>query len=109
MQNEDLILQAEDILYKWEFFYGQRAGRELWADKSKEVQDKDIEAFCRDLATVRSALASQKHAVWEDNIRCSHCGTFRIDNENNVIESHDERCPFCNAIMDNAVDAVENL
>lgn len=46
--------KIEDILNKWEFFYGQRAGRELWAEKPTEVQDKDIENFCRDLAMVRS-------------------------------------------------------
>lgn len=45
-----------DILNKWEFFYGQRAGRELWGDKSKEVQDKDISDFNRDLETVRCFL-----------------------------------------------------
>lgn len=28
-----LIDRAIEILDKWEFFYGQRAGRELWADK----------------------------------------------------------------------------
>ncbi len=50
------IERAIDILDKWEFFYGQRAGRELWADKPKEVQDKDIADFCRDLGIVREAL-----------------------------------------------------
>lgn len=50
------IDRAIDILDKWEFFYGQRAGRELWADKPKEVQDKDIANFCRDLGIVREAL-----------------------------------------------------
>lgn len=45
-----------DILNKWEFFYGQRAGRELWAEKPTEVQDEDISNFCRDLGLVREAL-----------------------------------------------------
>ena len=45
-----------DILNKWEFFYGQRAGRELWADKPKEVQDKDIADFNRDIKIVRAAI-----------------------------------------------------
>lgn len=45
-----------EILNKWEFFYGQRAGRELWADKATEVQDEDIANFCRDLGLVREAL-----------------------------------------------------
>lgn len=51
-----LIDQVIEILDKWEFFYGQRAGRELWADKPKEVQDQDIADFCRDLGVVREAL-----------------------------------------------------
>lgn len=50
------IDRAIDILDKWEFFYGQRAGRELWADKPTEVQDEDITNFCRDLGLVREAL-----------------------------------------------------
>jgi hypothetical protein len=41
-----------DILKKWDFFYGQRAGRELLADKPREIQDIDIENFRRDLEKV---------------------------------------------------------
>ncbi len=41
-----------DILKKWDFFYGQRAGRELWSDKPREIQDIDIENFRRDLEKV---------------------------------------------------------
>ena len=54
------IERAIEILDKWEFFYGQRAGRELWADKPTEVQDKDIANFCRDLGLVRETLEQQK-------------------------------------------------
>lgn len=50
------IDRANEILDKWEFFYGQRAGRELWADKPTEVQNEDIANFCRDLGLVREAL-----------------------------------------------------
>ena len=39
--------QAIDILEKFDFFQGQRAGRELWSDKPKDVQDKDIADFSR--------------------------------------------------------------
>ena len=48
--------KANDILDKWDFFLGQRAGRELWSDKPKEVQDKDIEDFVRDLEIIRAAV-----------------------------------------------------
>ena len=42
-----------DILSKWGFFFGQRAGRELWVDKPREVQEQDIETFTRDMETVQ--------------------------------------------------------
>ena len=56
IDEKKLIEKALDILEKWEFFYGQRAGRELWSIKPKEVQDKDIEDFVRDLEIVRAAV-----------------------------------------------------
>lgn len=40
--------QAIDILERFDFFQGQRVGRELWNDKPKDVQDKDIAEFSRD-------------------------------------------------------------
>lgn len=44
--NEQLI-DVLEILDKLEFFYGQRAGRELWADKPMEVQNKLLNCpFC---------------------------------------------------------------
>lgn len=46
--------EVMDILDKWEMFLGQRAGRELWADKPTDVQDKDLADFNRDLEKVRS-------------------------------------------------------
>ncbi len=41
-----------EILSKWDFFYGQWAGRELWADKPRDVQDQDIADFNRDMETI---------------------------------------------------------
>lgn len=75
------IDRAIDILDKWEFFYGQRAGRELWADKPTEVQNDDIANFCRDLGLVREALERTR---W---ILCSErppkeCGRYQA-----VVES----------------------
>lgn len=40
--------QAVDILEKFYFFQGQRAGRELWNDKPFDIQEKDIADFARD-------------------------------------------------------------
>lgn len=57
-----------DILDKWDFFLGQRAGRELWAGKPKAVQDQDIADFNRDMKIVRAALRpvsrEQVEKVW---------------------------------------------
>ena len=50
------IERAIEILDKMEFFQGQRAGRELWAETPTEVQDEDIANFCQDLGVVREAL-----------------------------------------------------
>ena len=58
------IEQVEDILAKWEFFYGQRAGRELWAEKPKDVQEKDIEAFNRDISFVRDFVRGVTIQKW---------------------------------------------
>ena len=64
ISREKLMQQTQDILDKWEFFYGQRAGRELWSEKQKEVQDKDIADFCRDLNIVRSATIDAVPVVY---------------------------------------------
>lgn len=66
-----------DILDKIEFFQGQRAGRELWNDKPKEVQDEDIENFNRDIQKIRDYVLSydveevvkelEKNAHWSES------------------------------------------
>ena len=48
-----------EILDKMEFFGGQGAGRELWSEKPREVQDADIAAFNRDIETLRKAVLSK--------------------------------------------------
>ena len=40
--------QAIDIINKFEFFQGQRAGRELWYDKEYSVQEADLINFKQD-------------------------------------------------------------
>lgn len=53
-----------DILDKWEFFYGQRSGRELWNDKPIDVQNEGIENFNRDIQKIRDyVLAYDVEAV----------------------------------------------
>ena len=62
------IDRANDVLDKWEFFYGQRAGRELWEEKPTEVQDEDIANFCRDLGLVREALERTRWIPVKDRL-----------------------------------------
>lgn len=118
--------KALDILDKWEFFFGQRAGRELWGDKPKAVQDQDIANFNRDMKIIRAALrpvsrerieeawrggwiAVRPEFAGHDHIggyKCSRC------NEEAVLDCNDEFvldnfCPRCGAAMtDEAVDMV---
>ena len=98
-----------DILDKWEFFFGQRAGRELWGDKPKAVQDQDIADFNRDMKIVRSALrlVSREQVLrgewttWAGGLaKCSVCGHEYTD----MLECA-EFCGNCGAPMtDEAVE-----
>lgn len=60
-----------DILSRWAFFFGQRSGRELWADKTREMQDKDIVDFNQDMRMVqkwvREAARLMGYEVVEDD------------------------------------------
>lgn len=40
--------EAIDIVERFDFFGGQRAGRELWKNKPFNVQERDISNFSRD-------------------------------------------------------------
>ena len=48
--------EVMDILDKWGFILGQRAGRELWIDKPTNIQEEDLANFNRDLEKVRSFI-----------------------------------------------------
>lgn len=50
------IEKAIEILDKLSSFGGQRAGRELWNDKPREVQDEDIANFNRDVEWLRDFI-----------------------------------------------------
>lgn len=53
------VLIALEVLDKLSFFGGQRAGRELWNDKPREVQDEDIANFNRDIEYLKEII--RKH------------------------------------------------
>lgn len=57
--------KANDILDKFDFF-SQRAGRELWSDKPKDIQDKDIEIFSNNVKFLKdfiNRLQADKEAL----------------------------------------------
>lgn len=86
-------------------FFNQRAGRELWNEKPKDVQDRDIASLERlydDLLSPikesgAESLIEETDAEWIDN-KCSNCGK----GIENLIESSEwyeneepNYCPFC--------------
>ena len=58
------IEKAIEILDKLSFFGGQRAGRELWNDKPREVQDEDIANFNRDIEYLRGVIRKHMNDGW---------------------------------------------
>ena len=58
------IEKAIEILDKLSFFGGQRAGRELWNDKPREVQDEDIASFNRDIEWLREFIRKHMNDGW---------------------------------------------
>mgnify|MGYP005756239819 CR=1 FL=1 len=58
------IEKAIEILDKLSFFGGQRAGRELWNDKPREVQDEDIANFNRDIEYLKDIICKHMNDGW---------------------------------------------
>lgn len=56
--------KALEILNKLSFFGGQRAGRELWNEKPREVQDEDIASFNRDIEYLRDFIRKYMNDGW---------------------------------------------
>lgn len=53
-----------DILNKFSFILGQRAGRELWLDKPEKVQDEDLSNFNRDIEYIKNYIENSNQTVW---------------------------------------------
>ena len=61
MRNEyskENIFKCLEILDKFQFFQGQRVGRELWNDKPAKIQNEDIKNFNKDIEFIRNVLKS---------------------------------------------------
>ena len=56
--------RALEVLDKLSFFGGQRAGREMWNDKPREVQDEDIASFNRDIEWLRDFIRKHMTDGW---------------------------------------------
>ena len=66
------LVKAIEILNKLSFFGGQRAGRELWNEKPRKIQDEDIASFNRDIEYLKGIIRKCMNDGWipidEDNI-----------------------------------------
>ena len=64
--------KAIEILNKLSFFCGQRAGRELWNEKPRKIQDEDIASFNRDIEHLKGTIRKHMNNGWipinKDNI-----------------------------------------
>lgn len=90
-----------NILSKWDLFFGQRAGRELWADKPREVQDQDIENFTRDMETVQEwvaeAVSQMGYEVVEKMREEMREPQLNAENKKSNMDKplNDYQCPAC--------------
>ena len=55
--------KALDILNKFSFILGQRAGRELWFDKPEKVQDEDLSNFNEDIEYIKHYIKNIEKAI----------------------------------------------
>ena len=94
------LTKAMEILDKFSFFGGQRAGRELWNDKSREVQDEDIAKFNRDIEYLRGVIRKHMNDGW-------------IPVDDRLPEEHEEGTDIYDkntlAVMDTEYHMVSNL
>lgn len=56
--------KAIEILNKLSFFGGQRAGRELWNEKPRKIQDEDIASFNRDIEYLKGIIRKYMNDGW---------------------------------------------
>lgn len=76
------LQKAIEILDKLSFFGGQRAGRELWNDKPKEVQNEDIANFNRDIEYLRDIVSNHMNDGWitvEEPQKKDYTAVFAVD------------------------------
>lgn len=94
-------------------FFNQRAGRELWQSKPKEVQDYDISTAeeilskaIQKLKDVQPVKRGRWEQIGEQNAKCTACGGVLRSNgidrtgKSLIFNAVYHYCPFCGARMD---------
>lgn len=94
--------EALELLDKMSFF-NQRAGRELWMDKSKEVQDEDIKNRERDIALLKQYIGQSTgnwiyHNRFQFGKSYHECSVCHATQDGSYGSSC---CPECGARLDN--------
>ena len=74
------IYKALDILDKFDFFQGQRAGRELWAEKPFETQEEDLKNFSKDVELLKDFVEDIAHKL--------KCAELQIEAKERICESY---------------------
>ena len=74
--------QAIEILDRFDFFQGQRAGRELWHEKPYDVQERDIKDFAQNVALLREYINADEDA------RRRECGREVFEAIENLLGKH---------------------
>ena len=80
MESKDII-KAQDILDKFDFF-NQRAGYELWNNKPKNIQDKDIKNKAKDIKFLKGFINQQQAEIEKFTKRQKPTGAsgYKIEN-----------------------------
>ena len=61
--------KAIEIIEKFDFFQGQRAGRELWAEKPTEIQEQDLKQFQSDCKLLKEYVQTiQPQGIDKDRV-----------------------------------------
>ena len=90
--------QAIDILDKFNFFQGQRAGRELWNDKPFDEQEQDISNFSRDVALLKNYIneLTAENERLRLTVGAYYVKTTLLSNDNErMVILLDKKCDEC--------------
>ncbi len=122
--------RAIEILERFNFFQGQRAGRELWNDKPFEVQEQDIANFSRDctlLINYIKKLTEERNEISEkgaeilgriedaylkfkaEYLKLAEENTELIKSLNKLKENHEAACEKCRAEYSKLAEENERL